>query len=68
MKKNKWANICLDPIFYVQFQYKSFAWTKAGEKKPSSTLHSIESRNLKPRVCLDTFYFDETEKLLLKVL
>ena len=32
MKKNKWANICLDPIFYVQFQYKSFARTKAGKK------------------------------------
>ena len=67
-EKNKWANICLYPICYVQFQYKSFACTKAGEKKPSSTLHSIKSRNLKLRICLNTTYFAETEKLLLKIL
>ena len=46
MKKNKWVNICLDPIFYVQFQYKSLAWTNAGQKKALKYIALY--RNLKP--------------------
>ena len=35
--------------------------------KPSRDIKQILQNTIKPRVCSDTAYFSETEKLLLKV-
>ena len=44
MKKNKWANICLDPIFYVQFQIKFLQ----GQRQEKALKYIALYRNLKP--------------------